>query len=182
MKFLIITGFMLLFFLGQVRAHEVSLIEDEAVKKDIIPSQQEPSEETEDETPDDDFQQMNDFIQQENEKLKNIKLLNLDLEHANLELKKKEIEQKISKLDKSEGALSASNQENTTDLKTIRPVVKLVSIFESKTMKQAILSIDGVNINVKEGQQMDGVVIKSINSQAVMVEYEDGQIQKLSLL
>ncbi len=182
MKLFIMVAFMLLFEVGQVGAHEVSLIEEEAIKENIVTPQQEPSEEAEDDPPDDDFQQMNDFIQQENEKLKSIKLLNLDLERADLELKKKEIEQKITKLNKSEGGLSASSQESTTDLKTTRPVVKLVSIFESKTMKQAMLSIDGVNVNVKEGQQMDGVVIKSIDPQAVMVKYEDGQTQELRLL
>ncbi|MBI3601272.1 MAG: hypothetical protein HY209_00015 [Candidatus Omnitrophica bacterium] len=182
MKFFIMTGFVLLFGAGQVRAHEVSLIEEEAVKENIVTPQGEPSEEVEDDPQDDDFQQMNDFIQQENEKLKSIKLLNLDLERADLELKKKEIEQKIAQLNKSEGTLSASSQENTTDLKTSRPIIKLLSIFESKTMKQAMLSIDGVNINVKEGQQMDEMVVKSINLQTVIVEYEDGQTQELRLL
>ena len=176
-----------LFLIGPVQAHEVSLIEreddvsveDSEVQENTQINEEGVSQEREGVAQDQEFDQINDFIDQEDEKMKGIKLLNLDLERASLELKKKEIEQKMAQLNKSEGTFSVTSQDAASDETMHKPVVKLISIFQSPAGKQAVLNVNGVNINVKEKQQIDGVTIKTIDSQEVIVQYADGDSQHL---
>jgi hypothetical protein len=172
-----------------VQANEISLIEGNELphmtaklKERAVDKQQESVLEDEDDEQEDDLSQVDDFINKENNKLKDIKLLNLDLERAGLELKRKEIEQKISQLNKTEGTVPLSFQETSVDVKPSRPLVKLVGIFESAMKKQAMLSINGQRRNVKEGQDIEGIVIKAIQSQAITIQYQDGQVQDIYLL
>ncbi|MBF0490607.1 MAG: hypothetical protein HQL15_08355 [Candidatus Omnitrophica bacterium] len=129
----------------------------------------------------DDFQEMDDFIKQENERLKDIKLLNLDLERANLELKRREIEQKMVQLNKADGAVSLEG-EGDSDTQSNRPVIKLLGTFASASLKQAVLNVNGTSVHVKEGTDMDSFVVGSISPQAVIIQYEDGESQEFRLL
>ncbi len=187
MKSLIFMGFILWLTAG-AQAHEASLIEADTIppkaSEKISMIQEKPIanqevSETADDLADDDFEQMNDFIRQENEKLKNIKLLNLDVEWANLKLKKKEIEQKIVQLDKAEGTGALPT---LTPGVSDKPVIKLLGIFESDVFKKAVLNINGAKVNVQEGEQINGMLVKSITPQSVVLQSEDGQTQELRFL
>ena len=182
---LVVLGF---FFGGQSLANQVSLIEDEDVPKDVSVVKEETVDnkeislaEDENDNQQDDLEEVNDFINQENEKLKDIKLLNLDLEKVGIELKRREIEQKIAQLDKTEGIL-APTQDSSGDIKLSKPQVRLVGVFESASKKQAVLSINGEHINVKEGQEVEDIVVKTIKPQGVTIQYQDGQLQELYFL
>jgi|GEM_PF-6200593 len=184
---LLLIGSIFLVFVTELRADEISLIEKDDLPKTVsritpaVTNQEEVATENE-ETPDEqESQQIDDFIQKENEKLKDIKLLNLDLERSSLELKKREIEQKITQINKSEDPLPISNHENATEVKLIKPTLKLLGIFESMGKKQALLNINGTNMNVKEGQNINGMIVKSINQQGVVMEYEDESSLQLNL-
>lgn len=187
MKSLISIGFILLLTAG-AGAHEASFIEADTIppkapekismiQQNSITNQE--ISEAEDDLADDDFEQMNEFIHQENERLKNIKLLNLDVEWANLKLKKKEIEQKIVQLDKAGGA---GPSPTLTPGVSDKPVMKLLGIFESDAFKKAILNINGAKVNVQEGEQINGMLVKSITPQSVVLQFEDGQTQELRFL
>jgi hypothetical protein len=161
-------------------ANEVSLLEtgessntvsSQAKKESYQPSLNVPEVEEEDE-----FQEMADFIQQENERLKDIKLLNLDLERASLELKKKEIEQKMAQFHKEENVMSQEDDDGVS-----RPSIKLLGVFLGGLKKQAVLSINGKQVNCKEGQYIEGINIASIDSRLVTVQYADGEKQVYSL-
>ncbi|MBI4310085.1 MAG: hypothetical protein HY591_07130, partial [Candidatus Omnitrophica bacterium] len=116
-----------------------------------------------------DFNQMQEFLQQENERVKAIKILNLDLEHANLELKKKEIEVKLAELNKTGVAVNLSSNPGS-------PSMGVSGIFVSGTDRWALMNIDGVRVQVKPGQAMrDGMVIKEINADAVIVRHRDAR-------
>lgn len=206
MKNLILFGFILLLTMGAAPdarpdttvgasvgagAHEASLIDEDTIPKkapekismieanttNTIINQE--MSETEDNFPDDDFEQMHDFIQQENERLKNIKLLNLDVEWANLKLKEKEIEQKIGQLDKALGSMAPSTA--GVGMRD-KPVMKLLGVFESDAFKKAVVAIDGLRINVQEGEHVNGMLVKSITPQTVVLQWEDGQTQELRFL
>ncbi len=178
MNYVILFIFCGLVLISQVYASEVTLIDSNKSSADSVQIDEEEINDDEsldhDSSQADDFKEMDDFINQENERLKEIKLLNLDLEKANLELKRRDIEQKIVQLDKVEGSAIYEKHENRKD-----KLIKLAGIFESKTYKQAILNISGVHINVQEGQNIDGILVKAIKSKAITIEYPDGQIQEL---
>ncbi len=193
MKVCVFVSMVLIFYSANVSADEVSLIERDdfqvkpqiktglntANNQDLASEEMEDDAQIQEDGQDQDFTQMNDFIHKENEKFKDIKLLNLDVEKFGLELKKKEIEQKIAQLNKSKSFSSIPGQ---SDQKALKSNVKLIGIFESATKKQAVLNIDGIDINAQEGENIGGMVIKTINHQAVIVQYQDGNIQELRLL
>ena len=123
------------------------------------------------------FQQMKDFMREENERLKAIKILNLDLERADLELKQKEIQVKMAKLNKEGGMLDSNG---AALLKSSKPLIKITSIFLNDKSKEAVINVDGLNLNTHEGEQtVSGIAIKKITSEAVTVQYSDGQVQEL---
>ena len=188
MKFIILFSLIFLPLMRDAQANEISLIEHDILPKgnseketSVVTTEEDVLENAQEESHNQDFEDMNDFIHTENEKLKDIRLLNLDLEKYNLEFKKKEIEQKMAQLNKLENPMIPSNQENIAGSKMVKPVLKLKSIFENEAKKQAMLSINGININVKQGEKVSGVTIKIISPQLVAVEYEDGDTQELHL-
>ena len=124
-----------------------------------------------------DFQQMKDFMSEENERLKTLKILNLDLERAGLELKQKEIQVKMIKLNKEGGVLDSNA---VVSVKSSKPMVKITSIFLNDEGKEAVINVDGLNLNAHEGEQIaSGIAIKKITPETVTVQYADGQIQEL---
>ena len=188
MRFYIIFISALMLFVGESKSNEVSLIEQDVLSKvnsevetNLISNEEDDSQELERSYEDQDFLQMNDFIHKEDDKIKDIKLLNLDLEKSTLELKKREIEQKIAQLQRREVSFVLPSKDDRDDAKEVKPFIKLRSIFESQFKKQAVLNIDGTDINVTEGQKIKGVVIRGINQKVVVVEYGDGATEELSL-
>jgi type IV pilus biogenesis protein PilP len=178
---------MSLLMVSGVQANEISLLEEGVVipavkKEEAIINKQEISESKEDPESEDDFKQMDDFIKNENEKLKGIKLLNLDLEMANLELKRREIEQKITQLNKSWGSLPIGKQEYINEDKSDNQEPKVAAVFQSNAKKQATLDFNGRHINVQEGQEVRGLMVKAINSKGITIQYQDGKIKELNIL
>ena len=127
----------------------------------------------------DKFNQMNDFVNEEDEKLKEIKLLDLDLQRADLELKRKEIEQKINQLDKVESFPLMKEHDQNAESVVILPSIKLLSIFISDLNKKAVISVNGVNSTVIEGQHIDSFLVKAIDSRKIVLQFSDGQIKEL---
>jgi hypothetical protein len=175
--------FILLFVCGQAQANDVSLIEEGVVVTPVLKQLPVINEQEVDDNKgqEDEFAQMDSFIKKENEKLKAIKLLNLDIERADLELKKREIEQKMVQLNVREGVSSTVKQEEGDEAKINKPILRLAAVLESNAKRQAILNFDGRHINVKEGQEVEGVLVKTIKTQGITIQYQDGQTKELSL-
>lgn len=199
MKRVLFVFILMMGLVSKTYSSDVSLLDQEnpSVQKAVNILQEVSVEESEDEDGDDalaeaqegsgetiedfQFQEMNDFIHQENEKIKGIKLLNLDLQRVDLELKKKEIELKIDQL--SKGSMSNIKiEEGSSQPRISLPVLKLVSIFVSDNSKRAVISFNGVNRSVNEGDEIQSLSIQNINRQRVIVKDVNGQIQELYFL
>ena len=161
--------------LDEDEQEEINTVNNEAQTNETLEAQ----ESIDSSSNDTKFQQMSDFIEEEDEKLKELKLLNLDLQKSDLLLKKKEIDQKINQLGRNENLSVFKEGRVESEVQEIVPSVKLVSIFLSDSSKKAILNINGVNIAVSEGQQFDSFVTESIDAQKVLLEFEDGQSKEL---
>ncbi len=123
-----------------------------------------------------DLEEMHDFMRQENERLKVIKMLNLDVERADLELKKREIEVKIVELNKGQGSAAVLPAVATGS------VLKVAGIFMNGEMREALMDLDGVHVSVHEGQKLNnGIVIKKISADEVLIQHEDGQEEGIGL-
>ena len=125
-------------------------------------------------TPDADkeFEQMDEFVRQENERLKAIKLLSLDLQWADLELRKRKIESKLAALTRGPVALPSANSEKT--------ILKVAGIFLSEGRKEALVDINGTRHAVSEGESLVGqMLVKQISSDEVVLEYPDGRQHNL---
>ena len=121
---------------------------------------------------------MKDFIRQEDERLKDIKLLSLDLEKAGLELKKKEVQGKMAELS---GALV---QEKGAAPKADdgEPDIHISGIIINDAVKQAFIGIDGKILCVREGQELAGKMkVTKITGQSVSVQFSDGKTRQLML-
>ncbi len=113
---------------------------------------------------------------EENERIKAIKILNLDLERSNLELKKKEIEVKLADLNKNQSVhIQASD--------SFRPsAVKLAGIFVHGDGRQALFEVDGTYVHAGQGEQVkEGVLVKEIKNDKVILEFKDGKQQTFIL-
>lgn len=129
-------------------------------------------------SPADQYEHMRQFIREENEKIKDIKLLNLDLERASLTLKKKEIESKLAKLSKTQDVymnpMSAAS--NT------RSSYSLAGVFMTEKYKEALMNVGGALVHVREGQAVDEhVKIKQIKQDSVTLERADGTVLAVKL-
>lgn len=160
-----------------VWAGEVSLIERNAglagqkpaPEKKIVQEKKAPEKVPIDQS----FEQMKEFMRQEDERIKTIKILNLDLERANLELKKGEVAVKIA-------AIGPSSSLSTGTSKPASP--KLCGIFAQDNNKEALINVSGVYIQAGEGEALrDGVLVKKIGPEAVLLEYPDGKKETIEL-
>ena len=117
---------------------------------------------------------MKDFIRQEDDRLKDIKLLSLDLEKADLEFKKKEIQTKMAGLSgtvaQDKGAPASGD---LTDIRVSGIVIK-------EGVGHAFISVEGKIFYVREGQDIGGKMkITKITDQVVFVQYPDGRTRPL---
>src|SRR3989338_8900572 len=120
------------------------------------------------------YDAMKDFIRQEDDRLKDIKLLSLDLEKADLEFKKKEIQAKMAGLSctvtQDKGALTPGG---LTDIRVSGIVIK-------EGVGHAFISVEGRIFYVREGQDIGGKMkITKITDQAVFIQYPDGRTRSL---
>lgn len=173
---------MLVLFLYElpIRADQISLIES---KQDSTINVEEPFSLNDEEEPDvmvqtDDFQQMEEFMREENERLKDIKLLTLDVQKASLELKKKETDQKISQLTIAKDDMPSVGVEESVQT---HPTIQLLGVFSSSAKKEAVLSINGKQGRVQQGEEFQGIRLVAVKSQMIKVEHQDGEIQELYL-
>jgi hypothetical protein len=127
------------------------------------------------------YDAMKDFIRQEDDRLKDIKLLSLDLEKADLEFKKKEIQTKMAGLggtvaqDKGAPA-SGPAIGGAGDL----PDVRVSGIVIKEGVGHAFISVEGRIFYVREGQDIGGKMkITKITDQAVFIQYPDGRTRSL---
>ncbi len=126
-----------------------------------------------------DYSAMRDFIKQEDERLKEIKLLTLDLEKADLEFKKKEIESKMSGLvggpSPAQGIVSTKTADGLPD-------VQVSGVMINNTSKAAFINVDQKLFIVREGQEFgNGIKAVKITDQLVSVQYADGKIHSLKV-
>ena len=120
------------------------------------------------------YDAMKDFIRQEDDRLKDIKLLSLDLEKADLEFKKKEIQTKMAGLSCTvapDKGVPASG-----DL----PDIRVSGIVIKEGVGHAFISVEGRIFYVREGQDIgDKMKITKITDQAVFIQYPDGRTRSL---
>lgn len=181
MNCLFILVLLSMFLNSNVDASEVALIEDDAA---VSPLNQEISHvhihesnvEIQNSNKQDDSNEIENFIKKEDEKLKDIKMLNLDLEKANLELKKREVEQKMYRL---EGNVTNVILEKQKDID--KPILSLVAIFEVSNIRSAIISVNGSRMNLKGGQEINGFIVKEITERMVVIQSPDGEKHELFL-
>ena len=121
----------------------------------------------------DSYAAMKSFIQQEDERLKDIKLLSLDLE-------KKQIQAKMAEL----GGAVAQDKGIRSSAETVdKPLdIRVSGIVINDTVKQAFISIDGKTFSVREGREItDKIKVVKITGQSVSIQYADGQTRQLGL-
>ncbi len=122
------------------------------------------------------YDAMKDFIRQEDDRLKDIKLLSLDLEKADLEFKKKEIQTKMA------GLSGAVTQDKGAPASGGLPDVRVSGIVIKEGVKHAFISVEGRIFYVREGQDIgDKMKITKITDQAVFIQYPDGRTRPLEL-
>jgi len=131
---------------------------------------------------------MRAYMKNQQQKQQKIQLLTLDLDEAKLEL---ELRQKKAELGKLAGlgnfsssvALKATdgseNKMKTALVSDIDPEVKVV--FVTSSYKEAVLSIDGNEITVKEGDKFGGVRVKEINSHGATLVRENNEEIKIAI-
>ncbi len=120
------------------------------------------------------YDAMKDFIRQEDDRLKDIKLLSLDLEKADLEFKKKEIQTKMAGL----GGTIA--QDKGAPASGGLPDVRVSGIVIKGGVGHAFISVAGKMFYVHEGQDIgDKMKIIKITDQAVFIQYPDGRTRPL---
>jgi hypothetical protein len=123
------------------------------------------------------YEDMRQFMGQEDERIKAIKILDLDLQRADLELKKRQIEVKLADLNKSNAALSP-----LTASGFLKPAFKLSGIFMSGSHREALIDVQGANIQAEEGKMIqDGVIVAKINTDSALLKYADGKQETLNL-
>ncbi len=126
------------------------------------------------------FKQMEDFVNQESDQIKSIRMLTLDLERVSLELKKREVEIKLSQL--SGKASAPLTQQDSENGKAAKPRIRFLGAFIHGQVKEAMISIDGVDCVVVDGQDMvEGFHIKAINTETVRVSFLDGHEETIKL-
>ena len=120
------------------------------------------------------YDAMKDFIRQEDDRLKDIKLLSLDLEKADLEFKKKEIQTKMAGL--SGTVAPDKGVPASGDL----PDIRVSGIVIKEGVGHAFISVEGKIFYVREGQDIgDKMKITKITDQAVFIQYPDGRTRPL---
>ena len=161
-----------------VRAEQVSLIEAPQKTAEALPVVQPPAEPVKipKEDADKDFQSMKEFMQQENERLKDIKILDLDLQRADLELKKREIEIKLAALNKDQNPVFFGPELSTG------PAFKVVGIFLNGKTRQALMKVGGANRQVHEGEKLNSdASVKTITADAVILQFSNGETGTFTL-
>ena len=125
-----------------------------------------------------DTQSMDVFLNEEQARLKDIKLLNLDLEKASLEFKKKELQSKTAQLAHVPEIPSVSAMDNNRE--PLKPVVKLIGLTVNGGFKQALIQSNGILYTVKEGEAFaDGLSVKSIASDKISIQHTDGKEEQI---
>ncbi|MDO8675412.1 MAG: hypothetical protein Q7K71_04775 [Candidatus Omnitrophota bacterium] len=120
------------------------------------------------------YDAMKDFIRQEDDRLKDIKLLSLDLEKADLEFKKKEIQAKMA------GLSGTVAQDKGTPAPGGLPDIRVSGIVIKEGVGHAFISVEGRIFYVREGQDIEGKMkITKITDQAVFIQYPDGRTRSL---
>ena len=120
--------------------------------------------------------QMHDFMKIEQEKQQKIQLLTLELEQAKLEVALREkmsvLGQSLKLNDKSSTVNSNDNSDPDNKLKapiSSDPSVEVKYTFITKSAKEALLSVDGVEMKVKEGDKIGRETVKSITPNGVVL-------------
>ncbi len=127
-----------------------------------------------------DYAKTQEFMAQTNDRLKAIRILNLDIERADLELKREEIEAKRNILRMGRDAqtvrtIDPDSQENPVS-------VKLAGIFYGKDVRRAMVSVNGDMRDVQEGRIIFGnVKVKAIEADAIILEGSDGTQERIAV-
>lgn len=169
MSFLILL--FVLTFVSTSAAEDLSLVQPPQIVKEIAPPN------TVENTIDPEFEEMKSFIRLEHERMRALKILNLDLERANLELKKREIELKLSDLNKGmvTPAMGLSSGHETSEL-------VLAGVFINKSKKAALFKLDGRMVHVPQGSLInEQMTLKEVKENSVVLEQADGGLQTIQL-
>ncbi len=132
------------------------------------------------------LESMREYMKNQQQRMQKIELLSLDLDEAKLELELRQKKAELGKLAGS-GAFSSNsvlNSSNSTDSKFKSATInysepEIKTLFVTDLYKQAVLSVDGNEITVKEGDKIGAVTIKEINSIGVVLLKEDNQQVKI---
>ncbi len=131
-------------------------------------------------SPEDNFAVMKSFMNQENAKEKEIRLLNLDLERINLQLKRQKLLTEIQGSSRGEetSLLTAVDIPNESVKDT-----HIVYLVYSSDFKEVILNMNGTVHRLRENDQASfGVTIKNILEDGVVVQAKDGMETKIPFL
>ena len=119
--------------------------------------------------------QMHDYMKIEQEKQQKIQLLALDLEEAKLEValrEKMSVLGKSLKLSDKSTVNSNDNPDSDNKLKasiSSDPAIEVKYTFITKSAKEALLSVDGADMKVKEGDKIGRETVKTITPNGVVL-------------
>ncbi len=136
---------------SNVYAQEVSMV-DQMVSKGSVRS---------------DRQDVDDFIDQENKRMREIKLLNLDLQRADLR-------SRIKKLDQEDNFTSMLNEKKEQDTENFP--IKLQGIVRIGNERLGLLLDHSVRVSAKAGQMLRGdVTVVRIDDDKAVLRTKDGK-------
>ncbi len=121
--------------------------------------------------------EMDDYMHQEEGRIKAIKLLSLDLEKANIELKQREVQVKMAELNKS-GAFVAPA---SSPLDQASVSKRLISLTVSGDFKEAVIEVNGAGVIVREGDAVADGKVGIINDEGLTLIYPEGKEEQLRL-
>ncbi len=112
------------------------------------------------------LEQLQDFMRKEDEKLKAIKMLDLDLTRADLELRKREIEVKLAGFNASPDAPASG--------------IKVRGVMVNGDMHGVWMEVNGQDVHAAQGEYVSGgILLKSVKSNEVVLEHPDGKQEVL---
>jgi hypothetical protein len=173
MHVFLILIFLFFFFPSKAFSSEVSLIDHKKAHQGSLKKANLKATQGTDMINSSDLKVVEDFISQEDERVKDIKLMTLDVEKADLQLIQKEISMKLAQLGKTEGLMPQALLEKGQQPP---PRIKINSLVISQGFKEALISLEGVGYTAREGDTLAGsLTIKSIGINNIQVRYLDGK-------
>ena len=135
-----------------------------------------------------DIAQMHDYMKSQQEKEQKIQLLTLDLEQAKIEVELREKKAALGKSIQFNDSLSKKSLKSAgADVTTLKTptvsdgTIEVKSVFITKSSKEVVLNVDGVEMTASEGEKVGDSVVKEITSNSVTLVNGANELTKIAI-